>query len=91
MDGMSEAYNQTWLSSEQVKLVNTFMRFNANIGKHFNQKLKDSDRDEDLVLDNDINRKTVDDKEDPQIFSGMAELHRKSLSQALFNYFILKE
>ena len=90
-EGMSEAYNQTWLSSDQVKLVNSFLRFNANIGKHFNQKLKDSDRDEDLVLDNDINRKTVDDdKEDQQIFSGMAELHRKSLSQALFNYFVLR-
>ena len=42
--------------------------------------------------DNNIDRKKVDDdKEDQQIFSGMAELHRKSLSQALFNYFILKE
>ena len=81
MEGMSEAYNQTWLSSDKVKLVNSFLRFNANIGKHFNQKLKDSDRDEDLVLDNDIDRKKVDDdKEDQQIFSGMAELHRKSLS-----------
>ena len=38
-----------------------------------------------------INRETVDDDKEDQIFSGMAELHRKSLSQALFNYFVLKE
>ena len=92
MEGQAEAYNQTWLESESVQLLNLFLEKNPNIGKHFNQKISSVNLDEDLQLPlNENSNEKEGLTQGKSVFCGMAELHRKSLSQAIFNFWIFKE
>ena len=89
MEGQAEAYNQTWLSSEEVSMMKLFLAKNPNVGKHFNQKIKNTNQEEDLEFPENENS-NEGEQEDIPVFTGMAEMHRKSLSQVLFyNYFVL--
>ena len=82
MEGQAEAYNQTWLNSDEVLLVKLFLAKNPKVGKHFDQKLKSTNLEEDLDFEeNEHCNESDGNKEGKQIFSGMAEMHRKSLSQ----------
>ena len=84
MEGQAESYNQTWLNSVEVKMVNLFLAKNPKLGKHFNQKIKIVNQEEDLDLPLNANSNEVDSVRAGQpIFSGMAEMHRKSLSQVI--------
>ena len=84
MEGQAESYNQTWLNSVEVRMVNLFLAKNTKLGKHFNQKIKIVNQEEDLDLPLNANSNEVDSVRAGQpIFSGMAEMHRKSLSQVI--------
>ena len=108
MEGQAEAYNQTWLSSVEVQLVKLFLAKNPSIGNHFHQKISSVNKAEDLELPENENSNEGDSLRAGQpMFTGMAEMHRKSLSQvmsikillhyhiiffqALFNYWIYEE
>ena len=85
MEGQAEAYNQTWLSSEEVMMVKLFLSKNPKIGKHFNKKTIFVNKEEDLDFDENENSNESDSlQEDQPMFTGMAEMHRKSLSQVTF-------
>ena len=77
MEGQSEAYNQTWLNSEKLKIFQTFLQQNPKVGNHFNRE-------------NDLNI-GESDQEVSEKASSMLEMSRKNLSQALFNYWIYEE
>ena len=88
MEGQAESYNQTWLNSVEVRMVNLFLAKNPKLGKHFNQKIKIVNPEEDLDLPVNVNCNEVDSvKAGQPIFSGMAEMHRKSLSQVILKTF----
>ena len=92
MEGQAEAYNQTWLESDNVRLLNLFLKKNPTLGKLFNQRIQTVDLDEDLELSaNDNSNEQEGLGHGQTVFSGMAELHRKSLSQAIFNFWIYEE
>ena len=78
MEGQAEAFNQTWLNSDEVFLVKLFLANNPKVGKHFDQKMKVTNAEEDLDFPHNENS---NESEGKKIFSGMAEMHRKSLSQ----------
>ena len=85
MEGQAEAYNQTWLSSEEVTMVKLFLAQNPKVGKHFNQKIKLVNQEEDLEFPENENSNESDSLQEGQpMFTGMAEMHRKSLSQVTF-------
>ena len=82
MEGQAEAYNQTWLSSEEVMMVKLFLAKNPEVGKHFNQKIKTINPEEDLEFpENENCNESESRKKEQPMFTGMAEMHRKSLSQ----------
>ena len=84
MEGQAEAYNQTWLSSVEVQLVKLFLAKNPSIGNHFNQKISSVNKAEDLELPENENSNEGDSLRAGQpMFTGMAEMHRKSLSQVI--------
>ena len=84
MEGQAEAYNQTWLSSVEVQLVKLFLAKNPSIGNHFHQKISSVNKAEDLELPENENSNEGDSLRAGQpMFTGMAEMHRKSLSQVM--------
>ena len=85
MEGQAEAFNQTWLNSDEVFLVKLCLAKNPKVGKHFDQKLKSTNLEEDLEFEQNEHCNESDGiKEGKQIFSGMAEMHRKSLPQVSY-------
>ena len=66
MEGQSEAYNQTWLNSEKLKIFQTFLQQNPKVGNHFNRE-------------NDLNI-GESDHEVSEKASSMLEMSRKNLS-----------
>ena len=48
MEGMSEAYNETWRESEAVEIFKDFLNKNKNVGNHFNRNLKSDKNGEDI-------------------------------------------
>ena len=48
MEGQAEAFNQTWLNSNEVFLVKLFLAKNPTVGKHFDQKINSTNCDEEL-------------------------------------------
>ena len=92
MEGMSEAYNETWLESDEVKKFNDFLAQNKNVGNHFNKKIKESKNGEEICPSlSDFSNLKTSLKQGKDVFSGMVEMHRKSVSQVVFNFFIHEE
>ena len=87
MEGMSEAYNETWRDSEEVKMFNRFLEKNKSVGTHFNQKIKDVNYNEDLSTDqNDFTNERSAANAGKSLFSGMSEMHRKRQASKLNKY-----
>ena len=78
MEGQAESYNDLWWDSEKVKLIKQFLDQNQSVGQHFDRKINNIDVDEiNLPFDDDWEGKGSG----KGVFTGMHELHRKSLSQ----------
>ena len=87
MEGQAEAYNQTWLNSKEVYLINVFLDKNPGIGKHFDQKINSANADEELQFEvNDNCNEGESLKAGKNIFTGMADMHRKSLTQVYHDF-----
>ena len=84
MEGQSESYNDLWWNSHKVEMIRLFLDKNPSVGKHFDKKIAAENLDEiNLPFNDNYNEK--ESKESGRgIFSGMQELHRKSLSQVWF-------
>jgi hypothetical protein len=81
MEGQAESYNDLWWDSHKVEMIRRFLDRNPAIGKHFDKKILTVDIDEiELPLDDNLNE-NEGKASGKGIFSGMQELHRKSLSQ----------
>lgn len=85
MESQAEAYNETFRNTDNVQEFKKFLEKNPTVGRHFEKKIKAKHDDEyfDESLD--------ETDEEVSVASGMFELHRKSVSQAFFNQFILSE
>ena len=86
-EGMAEAYNETHRGSIKVELFQQFLRENSKIGRHFQRKPNNED-----ILDDDVDVLTEEEtSNDNQAQTTMYELHRKNVSKALYNQWILEE
>jgi hypothetical protein len=85
MEGQAEAFNQTWLNSEEVFLVKLFLAKNPKVGKHFDQKIKLKNHEEDLDFPQNENSNEGEGK---QIFSGMAEMQEKLIAGKYYFQFV---
>lgn len=80
---MSESYNEAWRESDEVKVFKTFLDNNKNVGNHFNRCFKSESGDQIYFS---VNKDDIGDT-----VSDMHEMHRKSLSQVIFNYWVREE
>ena len=92
MESQAEAYNETFRDSEKVKQFKLFLSKNPKVGKHFDKKMKAESSDDELFLplSEHFNENEVSESGDC-VFTGMFELHRKSLSHAYYNHWVLLE
>ena len=92
MESQAEAYNETFRNSDKVKQFKLFLAQNPKVGKHFDIKIKAKPADDEFFapMSEDYNEKDAEDK-GLSIFSGMYEMHRKSVSSAFFNHWTLCE
>ena len=92
MEAEAEAYNETFRGSEQVEQIKLFLNKNPNVGKHFEKKIKAKPAEDEYEapMSDDFNEKEAASK-GLQVFSGMHEMHRKSLSAAFYNLSTLLE
>lgn len=84
---MSEAYNEVWRESSEVKVFQEFLRKNKSVGKHFDRNFKSDNNGEDVSFptDSDQSNKQSDKNCD------MYEMHRKNVSQIIFNFLVKEE
>ena len=88
MEGQAEAYNQTWISPEEERMIKLFLSKNPNVAKHFKQKIKLSNVEEDLEIQvNEHSNECESIKQGQKMSTGMAEMNRKCLSNVNL-YFI---
>ena len=92
MESQAEAYNETFRSTEKVVEFKLFLEKNPKVGKHFEKKINSKPADDEycLPMSDDYNEKDATEN-GHSIFSGMFEMHRKSVSQAFFNHWVLSE
>ena len=92
MESQAEAYNETFRNSDKVEQFKLFLAQNPKVGKHFEKKINAKPADDEyfIPMSDDFNEKDAAEKGLP-IFSGMYEMHRKSVSSAFFNHWILSE
>ena len=76
MEGQAESYNDLWWASHKVDIIHRFLDQNPSIGRQFDKRISSNDDDE-VEIDEDGEGKPNSRGE----YSGMQELHRKSLSQ----------
>ena len=82
---MAEAYNETWQDSEEVENIKNFLEKNKSVGNHFKRGFNDKSIDINLTPSEFTNKQDKD-----HIFV-MHEMHRKSISQVLFNFWVHEE
>ena len=87
-EGKCEAYNELYRDSKQVHRIAEFLRKNNQVGHHFDQHMKCSSSDEVNQPHTDVGG--VSDNKSCT-FTGMHELHRKSLTSAVYNHEIYNE
>ena len=92
MESTAEAYNESFRSTQTVRLFKEFLEGNKKVGQHFNAKTKAHDKNEDLFLpgNHNFNQKRVEDS-GLQIQNSMHELHRKSVVNAYYNFWVKQE
>ena len=92
VESQAEAFNETFRESEKVAQFKRFLEKNPKVGKHFEKRINAqcSDDEMSVPMNENYNEKEVVDTGDC-VFSGMFELHRKSLSQAYYNYWVRLE
>ena len=92
MESQAELYNETFRNSDKVKQFKLFLAMNPNVGKHFDKKIKAKPSDDEFFvpMSEDFNEKDAEEK-GHSTYSGMYEMHRKSVSSAFFNYWTLCE
>ena len=83
MEGMSEVYNEIWRCSSEVQIFKDFLAKNKDVGNHFNRNFRSDKSGDDIYFDE-------SDKKG-EIICDMYEMHRKSLSQMVFNNFVKLE
>ena len=84
---MAEAYNETHRGSLKVELFKQFLVENSKIGRHFQRKPNNED-----IIDDDVYDPTEEEtSNDNHARNTMYELHRKNVSKALYNQWILEE
>ena len=92
VESQAEAYNETFRDTEKVKQFKLFLANNPKVGKHFEKKINVESSDDELhvPMNENFNEKEVSESGN-FVFSGMFELHRKSLSQAYYNHWVRLE
>ena len=84
LESQAEAYNETFRNSVEVEIMKSFLSKNPLIGRHFDRKMNSQPSDEDIFFSNSCEFNEDDtEKEGMSVYSGVHEMHRKSLNATL--------
>ena len=95
----AESYNETFVDTETVKKIKTFIKFNPEVGKRFDKKTGNEAEFENIQDENETKEEVktnenIQDKNETQEKNNINKIHelkRKSLQSALINQEIQNE